>query len=635
MSEHSKQESKHDTSSQEEMAEIPINQDSTIAHSTTKSFGIRKVEILSDQYSAWYLRVILFICIFIVSYVYALDGTLRGVFQPIATASYSTHSLFATVNVIRSVIAAAAQPTYARLSDRFGRLELFVVSIVFYVVGTIIESQATNVQKFAGGAVLYQIGYSGVIFILQVMLADFSNLNWRLVASFVPALPFIINTWVSGDVSSSVLANHSWSYGIAMWAYIYPISCLPLICCFIHMYLKARKTNEWAIVNREEKLALGSKWKSWKDNIFVELFWELDVVGIILIICVLGLILVPFTLAGGVQSKWQQGSIIAPLVIGFVLIPPFVWWEKSFARVPIIPFALITDRGVWSAIMIGILIDFVWYMPNDFMYTVLIVGMRASVKAATRIVSLYSFVSVITGPLLGLLVVYVRRLKGFIIFGVAMWFISLGLLVHFRGDNDGVESKKFLDGVIGSLCLMGFGAGFFTYSTQVSIASVTNHEYMALILSLYLASYNVGAAVGASVSAAMWTQKLYGYLYEELALAGLDTTLATSAYGDPFTFIVTYVWGTPERVAVVLAYARIQRLLCIVGLVLCVPLLFFTLFLRDHRLDSVQSLELNHDHEKAIQADEDAIKGTVIVNNYDDDVVLAAIKRLFKRKLSV
>lgn len=627
--------SKHDTSSQEETShkhsDIPINENSTIAHSTTKSFGIRRVEILSDQYDLWILKVILFVSIFFVAYVYSLDGTLRGVFQPIATSSYSTHSLYATVNVIRSVIAAAAQPTYARLSDRFGRLELFVTSIVFYVVGTIIESQATNVQKFAGGAVLYQIGYTGVIFILQVMLADFSNLNWRLSVSFIPALPFIINTWVSGDVSSSLLASHSWSYGIGIWAFIYPLSCLPLIACFIHMYIKARKTNEWAAVNEEEKLTIGSKWKSWKDNILVELFWELDVVGILLVICVLGFILVPFTLAGGVKSKWQQGSIIAPLVVGFVLIPPFIWWEKSFARFPIIPFSLITDRGVWSALFIGILIDFVWYMPNDYMYTVLIVSMRASIKAATRIVSLYSFVSVIVGPLLGLLVVKVRRLKGFIIFGVAMWFIALGLLVHFRGDNDGIESEKYLDGVIGALCLMGFGAGFFTYSTQVSIASVTNHEYMALVLSLYLASYNVGAAVGATVSATMWTQKLFGFMVEELASAGLDTTVATEAYNDPFTFITLYTWGTAERIAIVLAYARIQRLLCIVGVVLCVPLLFFTLFLRDHRLDSVQSLELNHDHEKAITAEEGEIKGTVIVNNYDDDVLIASITRLFKR----
>lgn len=53
---------------------------------------------------------------------------------------------------------AAAQPVYARF-DIFGRLELLIVSIIFYLVGTIIESQAYDAQRYAGGAVLYQIGY--------------------------------------------------------------------------------------------------------------------------------------------------------------------------------------------------------------------------------------------------------------------------------------------------------------------------------------------------------------------------------------------------------------------------------------------------------------------------------------------
>lgn len=59
---------------------------------------------------------------------------------------------------------AAAQQVYARLSDIFGRLELLIVSILFYVVSTIIESQAYYIQRYAGGAVLYQIGYTGVFY---------------------------------------------------------------------------------------------------------------------------------------------------------------------------------------------------------------------------------------------------------------------------------------------------------------------------------------------------------------------------------------------------------------------------------------------------------------------------------------
>ncbi|EEQ37547.1 Major Facilitator Superfamily protein [Clavispora lusitaniae] len=611
--------------SEDNVAPAP-NYTNLAAHSTAKSFGIRKAEIMADQMSGFIPKAIFYFCAFCCSYCYALDGTLRSTFQTYATSSYSNHSLFTTVNVIRSVMAAASQPAYARLSDIFGRLELFIVSIIFYAVGTVIESQAFDVQRFAGGAVLYQLGYSGVQLILEVSLSDMSTMNWRLFASFVPALPFIINTWISGNASSELLAHHSWSYSIGIWAFIFPLASVPLLACFIYMRFKAGRTPEWAAIRQEEKEAYkGAK------HFFIDLFWRIDLIGILFIICVFGFILVPFTIAGGVHTKWQRGSTIAPLVIGFVLIPFFVYWEYKVAKYPIVPYPLLKDRGVWSALIIACLVNFIWYMPNDFMYTVLIVGMRASIKAATRITSLYSFVSVITGPLLGLVIVRVKRTKPFIIFGCTTWMVAMGILYHFRGDNDGVNSQKYLNGVIGGLCLMGFGAGFFTYTTQVSIQTCTNHEYMAVVLSLYLAAYNVGSAMGTSVSGVIWNQLMYKAMVKNMRKLGVDTALATTAYSDPYTFIITNVWGTDARIAVVLSYAEIQRKLCIVGLCLCVLLIVFAFFLRDHRLEAVQSLDEAHDPSQGVHVQKELLDDTVVVNNYDKDPIANFFKGIFKR----
>lgn len=596
----------------------------TAKKSTSISPGVRRAEVLMDQYLSWYLRVLLFVTIFIVLYVYSIDGTVRGYLQSYATASYAELPLMATINVIRAVVLAAAQPCYARLLDRFGRIEIFVTAILFYVVGTIIELQAWDINRFAGGAVLYSIGYTGVIVMIQIILADFSNLNWRLACLFIPAMPFIINTWVLGDIVDSIITTHLWSWGIALWAYVFPLLCIPFLGCLVHMWWLARKTDEWRVIQQETRRR---KWTSWRDNILIDLFWELDVLGLLFIICVFGFILVPFTLAGGTQLKWQRGSTIAPLVIGFVLIPFFVLWEARFARFPIVPYKLIRDRGVWLALVVAMFVNWVWYMPNDFMYTILMVAMNQLIKAATRITQLYSFVLVIVGPLLGLVIVYFRRTKGFIMFGVVCWIIAMGILVHFRGDNNGTDFRMFVNGVIGAECLLGFGAGFYTYTTQVSIATCTNHEYMAVIISLYLASYNIGSALGASVSGAIYTNLLYDRMVEELSKAGLDASLATQAYGLPFEFIVSYTWGTPERVAIVLAYAHVQRILCIVGLVLCFPLLLDTFFLRDHQLDSVQLLELDH----KLGVVDEAHGGNVVLNDYDNDVVMTRLKRMLRR----
>lgn len=598
--------------------------------STSQSHGVQMTELMTAQYNTPLLKVAYYVAAFICSYVYALDGTLRSQFQIYATASYSQHSLFTTVTVIRSVVAAAAQPTYARLSDYFGRLELFVVAILFYFMGTIVESQAYDIQRFAAGAVLYQIGYSGVQLILEVTLADMSNLNWRLFASFIPALPFIINTWVSGNIFTAMYPKHSWSWGIGIWGGVFPAASVPLLACIIHQRWSASRTEAWRRIKAAEKQQHAQR------NLLLDIFWKIDVVGILLIICVFGFILVPFTLAGNKTASyissstaWRQAHIIAPLVIGVCLIPVLIFWEWKVAKFPIIPFPLMRDRGVWAALIIACLINFIWYMPNDFMYTVLVVGMNTSIKAATRITSLYSFVSVIAGPLLGFVIVYVKRTKAFIIFGCALWFVSMGILLHYRGSNTGLEHQHIKEGVIGGLCVLGLGAGFFTYTTQLSIQTCTNHEYMAVVLSLYLASYSIGSALGTAVSGAVWTQLMPSTIFRKLAALGADTSLATSAYGDPFTFALLYVWGSPERRAVAMAYADIQKKMCIVGLCLCVVLIVMAFCLRDHRLASVQSLDEEVDHELGVHGEKLALGDTVVVNDYDKDPIAMFFRKLF------
>ena len=93
------------------------------------------------------------------------------------------------------------------------------------------------------------------------------------------------------------------------------------------------------------------------------------------------------------------------------------------------------------------------------------------------------------------------------------------------------------------MCLMGFGTGFFSYPINVSAQSCVSHEHMAVISSALYTTYRIGYAVGSSVAGAIWSQMLYSRLVKYLG----DSTLATSVYTDPYTFIAQYVWGTPER----------------------------------------------------------------------------------------
>ncbi|KAG6138314.1 hypothetical protein E4U12_008311 [Claviceps purpurea] len=557
-----------------------------------RSPGIVRVEAVSSVITTLD-RFFIFTGVFLLAYVYGLDGTLRYAYQPTATSSFSEHSLSATVNVLRSAISVGAQPTAAKIADVFGRVELICVSVLFYVVGTIVEAVADNVDTFSGGAIIYQIGYTMLTLLVEVIIADITSTRARLFFSYIPALPFIINTWVSGDISSAVLAGPGWKWGIAMWAIIMPVCALPLIGSLMVVTRRAKRQG-----------LLGNYTTAFKQlgfqNLAIELFWLLDVIGIILIIAVLDLILVPFTIAGGESSKWGEAHIIAPLVIGILCIPAFIFWELR-APHPLIPFKDMKDRGVWAPMGIAIFLNFAFTMQSDFLYTVLLVAFDFSIKAATRVQSLYSFTSVIVGPLLGLLVYKVKRLRIFVIAGTLLYTVAFGLLIHFRGASGSISSAQA--GVIGAQVLLGLAGGLVPYTAQASLQVNLKHEHLAVLTGIFLATYNIGSALGNTVSGAIWSQVLPGKLNS--LLNPLNSTLGTTMYMNPLSTYTLYPMGTPERTAMVQSYQSVQKLLTITGICLCVPLILFAILLRNPRLDDRQTLAKDLDSETETKSEAD------------------------------
>ena len=552
-----------------------------------KSPGVARVEAISSQITR-VDRVFLFLGVFIVAYAYGLDGTLRYTYQPYATASFSTHSLLATVNVLRAVIAAAAQPTSAKIADVFGRMELVCVSVFFYIIGTIVEATSDDVSSFAAGAVLYQIGYTMILLLVEVIIADITSTRARLLFSYIPALPFIINTWVSGDISSAVLANTTWRWGVGMWCIIYTVCALPLIAGLFVIGRRARKHDVL------DKYSTPFQQLGFT-RLTIDLFWQLDIIGIILIIAVFGLILAPLTIAGGLTTQWQTAHVIAPLVIGILCIPIFVVWEIKGAPHPLAPFSLMKDRAVLAPLGIALFLNFAWGLQADYLYTVLIVAFDFSISSATRITSLYSFASVITGFLLGFVVFLVRRLKYFIIAGTCLFMVAFGLLIHYRGS----PSSNGQAGVIGAQVLLGVAGGMFPYPAQASLQVGLKHEQLAVMTGLYLATYNVGSAFGNTVSGAIWTQVLPSRLESNLAFQN-NATLAAATYADPFTIAALYPVGTPVRTGIVAAYQNVQRLLCITGICLCVPLIVFACLIRNPVLNNKQTLAEDSESERSV-----------------------------------
>lgn len=546
-----------------------VNTDAKMASSDTSETapaekelpGVLRMEALNNELT-FPERCCLFVSIFFVSYAYVMDAVTRSTYQGYATSSYSQHSLLSTINVIRGVIAAVIQLLVAKLSDLIGRMELFLIVTVFYIVGTIIEASTTNVQGFAVGALFYQIGYISTISIFEIIIADLTSMRSRVFFVFIPNMPYIINTWVGGQVAGAVLSATTWQWGIGMWCIIYPFCTIPFIAIMLLVGRRAAKKQ-----SEKAKTQLGS---------LTDLFWQLDIVGIFLLTAVLSLTLIPLTLAGGEDKKWKTAGILTPVILGILITPLFLIWETKTAH-PMMPSYLIRERGIWAAMGLSTFMTFSWYTQSDFLYTVLYVSFDFSVAAATRVASVYSFCAVVGGASLGLVIFKVRRLKPFILGGLALWLVAYGILIHFRGGT-GTGSQA---GIIAGQVLLGLAGGFFPYPNLAAAQALAKHGDLAMVTSLILTMNNVGMALGGCVSGAIWTQTLYDRLQKDLAP---NAELAAAVYASPLYVVPEYPVGTNERAAIIESYRYIQRLLTITGICLTVPMIAFAMCLRNTKL---------------------------------------------------
>lgn len=69
-----------------------------------------------------------------------------------------------------------------------------------------------------------------------------------------------------------------------------------------------------------------------------------------------------------------------------------------------------------------------------------------------------------------------------------------------------------------------------------------------------------------------------------------NATLAAEVYAQPLLFADVNPVGTPDRDNVILAYQKTQRLLCITGICLTIPLIVFALCIRNPKLTKEQTL---------------------------------------------
>jgi MFS family permease len=281
------------------------------------------------------------------------------------------------------------------------------------------------------------------------------------------------------------------------------------------------------------------------------------------------LFLLPFSLVAYAPNGWETGYIIAMIVLGILLMPVFYIWEAKFAPTQFLPWKYLSNPTIiGSCLLYGVMFlsVFCW---NGYFYSYLLVVHRQSVKHAGYILNSFSLASSFFSPFIAWYISYSGNFKWTAYTGIPVVLLGTALLIPFRtpSTNPGVLALTQV--------LVGIGTGIFATCAQLAIMVPVTHQEIAAVTALYGLFGSFGSSIGSAIAGAMWNNILPEQLYNRLPEASKPNS--TIIFGD-IVVQMAFLDGTPEREAVVGAYADVQRKMVITGACF-IPLCFASIWL--------------------------------------------------------
>lgn len=134
---------------------------------------------------------------------------------PYVTSAFYQHGLLATTGIVASILGGSSKLAIAKLIDIWGRVEGFLVMLLIMVLGMILKAVCQNVETYAAAHTLYWTGHLGLIYVIDVVIADMTSLRNRMLMLTLNGTPTIASTF-AGPKIAELFYNYStfrWAYG--------------------------------------------------------------------------------------------------------------------------------------------------------------------------------------------------------------------------------------------------------------------------------------------------------------------------------------------------------------------------------------------------------------------------------------
>ncbi|CAG8089068.1 unnamed protein product [Penicillium olsonii] len=515
--------------------------------------GVQKAEAVVLAWSrnavwgiyAWYettTKPMIWVCFFMLAFHSSIG--LNVIVN--AYANFSSAPEVSTAAILATVVGGVVKLPIAKILNIWGRAEALTIFTCLFLLGIIVLASCNGPNGFAAGYTMYWVGYNAIYLILDVFIADTSGLRNRAFAFAFSSTPFICTAFTGPLAAQSFLRMTTWRWAYGAFAIIFPFTLLPLAVVFKFYEQKAQKMGLY-------KRPVSDR--TWSQST-VHYIHEFDIIGAALLMAAFILLLLPFSLATYGRTQYKSPTFIAMLVIGFCLLFVFFAWEKFFARKQFIQYDLLKRRTVLGACVLSAVLNLGYAAWDLYFLNFVMVVYDLSVSDAGYMNQIYNIGSCFCAPLFGL---YIRQTKHFkwacLFFALPLMILGSGLMIHFRGSDDG------LGYIVMCQIFIAFAGGMLVIGQDMAVMAEADHDGVPMMLSILGLFASLGGAAGNTVASAIYANVFPSTLVSNLpAEAQADWV---DIYVGGYLVQMGYPMGSEIRTAVNLAWGETQKYSCI------------------------------------------------------------------------